>query len=310
MPWGKDILGDQDLIDEFVIFNGKDCLSTPFSWIKEIRLIRNTLLSINKYKYDIGFEPKGDLRHTLFMHYTNCKKTISYDYTGGGYLITDSFLPPDDTYHLIDEKLKLLELSGFKLDSTELIPQLIISNRYKDIAKEFINFHGLSDKIIIGVHPGASNVNKQYVYYPDVIMGLKKYLEAEYIILIFEGPEEYEIADQLVKVAEKNYIPYIHVKKSLKEYVALVSICNYMLCNDSAAGHIAAAYGIPVIVIFGAVSPETSRPKGINTVICISHSVICKPCTLPVCIKRTNDCITSITVEEVLNAFSKIIKRI
>jgi heptosyltransferase-2 len=267
MPWGKDILGDQNLVDEFVTFNGKDCLNTPISWIKEIRLIRSVLLSINKYVYDIGFEPKGDLRHTLFLHYTNCKATVSYNYTGGSYLVTNSFLPPEDTYHLIDEKLKLLELSGFKLDNTELIPRLIISKKYQSFTKEFISFYGLSDKIIIGVHPGASNVNKQFGNYSDVIIGLKKYLGSEYIIMIFEGPGEEEIADQLLKVAERNNICYIHVKKTLKEYITLVSICNYMLCNDSAAGHIAAAYGIPVIVIFGPVSPEASSPKGINTVI-------------------------------------------
>jgi ADP-heptose:LPS heptosyltransferase len=297
MPWAEVVLGDQNLIDDFVIFNGKDLLSSPKSIAKNYKIIKSTIKRINQKYYDIGFEPKGDLRHTLFLRYTNSDRTVTYDYTGGDYLVTDSFQPLQDTKHLIDEKFDLLKMSGFETEGFSLYPRLELTEEWKKYVNQFAIQNKLDGYHLIGVHPGASNVNKQYRYYPDVVSKLK---DDNVKFLIFEGSGEKKIVDEVCAVLWDT--EYIRVKKKLKEYISLVSLCDYMLCNDSAAGHIAAAYGIPATIIFGPVSPEVALPRGTGRINYVSHELKCKPCTLPVCSLGTETCIREITVDEVMNA--------
>lgn len=307
MTWGEVILGDQGLVDEFIIFDGKNKLSSPKQVLLNFREIKHTIKKINTKKYDVGFEPKGDLRHTLFLHYTNCFRTVTYNYTGGDYLVTDSFSPKLETRHLIDEKLDLLELSGFCIFDDDKTPQLSLSEEAQNMAKAFLIENGINNKQIIGVHPGASNINKQYCHYPELVKKIANNFGEDVVFAIFEGPGEKEIVDSIVFPIAKENIHYVRIKRDTREYVALVSICNYMICNDSAAGHIAAAYGIPVVVVFGPVKMETALPRGTNKVIGISHDIECKPCTLSDCPLGTDECIKNVTVEELYSGFTSIL---
>lgn len=298
MPWAKIVLGDQNLVDSFIVFDGKNKLSTPQSWIKYQKEIRSTLKEINRTRYQIGIEPKGDLRHTMFLHFTNCERTISYNYTGGEYLITDSFKPKTETKHLIDEKIDLLEMSGFKIDEIDLKPTLHLSSKGINYVYEFYREQNLKRKRIIGIHPGASISVKQFRYYPDLISAIDDKLSDDDIFMVFEASGEETVVAAITQRLEQLNRQYIKVHKKLKEYIWLVSLCNIMICNDSAAAHLAAAYGVPVFVIFGSVYPETALPRGKAEVRFVSHDLDCKPCTLPECPLHTEACIKDITVEE------------
>ncbi len=308
MKWAGTVLGDQGLVDEFIIFNGKDCLSSPAEVVKHFRLIRKTLNKINEKHYDIGFEPKGDLRHTLFMRFTHCDRTVSYNYTGGEYLITDSFTPRADTEHLIDEKLDLLEMAGFRINDEDRIPSFKVTGRRKAIADRFIRDNDLQGRDIIGIHPGASNRIKQFRHYPELVEKLSGYTDDDTVFCVFEGPGEEDVALEVTEKLKLLGQPYIRVKRSIKDYVAIVGICGIMICNDSAAGHLAAAYGIPAVVIFGPVEAKTALPRGHSQIEYVSHDMNCKPCTLPDCPLGTEQCISDITADEVVRKYMNIKK--
>ncbi len=306
MPWAEIILGDQKLIDEFIVFNGKDILSNVKNIVKNIFAIKKILNHVNLKHYEIGFEPKGDLRHILFLHYTNCDRTVTYNYTGGDYLVTDSFTPKKETKHLIDEKLDLLEKAGFLLNRDSSVPILKVSDKWKNYVLDFIKRNHLDSFIFIGIHPGASNTNKQYKYFPGVVKRIALSIEDNYKFIIFEGNGEKSIVDSVCSVLPVTR--YIRVTKKLKEYISLVSMCDYMICNDSAAGHIAAAYGITTVVIFGPVMPETALPRSSGKVCYISHNLECKPCTLPFCPLGTEKCISDISIDEVYQKVMEIVE--
>ena len=294
MPWAEVVLGDQNLIDNFIVFDGKNILSNPLHIIKHFKAIKRSLKEINKIKYDFGIEPKGDLRHILFLHYTNCRRTATYNYTGGEYLVTDCFQPLANVTHLIDEKNELLKMLGFKIEGYGC-PELKLTMEWKEYADRFKEENDLIGYTLIGIHPGASCVNKQYPSYPELVSRIRG-LNIKF--LIFEGANEKEIVDKVcVALDEKEYV---RIKKSLKEYISLVSLCDYMVCNDSAAGHIAAAYGISETVIFGPVLPENALPRGTGKIQFVSHKLNCKPCTLPTCPYGSNECIGEIKVNEIL----------
>jgi ADP-heptose:LPS heptosyltransferase len=298
-PWAETVLGEQNLVDRFIVFNGKDILSTPRSIIKSAGIIKKTLNEVNIIQYDLGIEPKGDLRYIWMLHKTKCRRTASYNYTGGEYLITDSFSPDDDVKHLIDEKIRLLTKLGFSSQGVNLIPSLKLSPEMKSNVDAYIDKNDLSGKYIIGIHPGASNSNKQFKRYADIIRCLKDKLIKEQIeFIVFEGPAEKDIVDTVCSALNECNFKYTRSKEQLKQYISLVSICSLMICNDSAAGHISAAYGEDVLVLFGPINMETAVPRGSGQIVAISHELGCKPCTLPVCPLGTDACINSITIKE------------
>jgi ADP-heptose:LPS heptosyltransferase len=88
--------------------------------------------------------------------------------------------------------------------------------------------------------------------------------------------------------------------------VSLVKRCDVLVTLDSAAMHIAAAVGTPFVALFGPTDPKRHVPLGSKNII-IRKDGICPPCYDPVC-KKENECMLSISAEEVIEAISKFIK--
>ena len=309
MPWAKDILGDQGLIDRFVIFNGKDCLSTPLDWLIRSGHIRSTLRKLNERSYDIAFEPKGDMRHSLFMRLTTSRRTVSYDYTGGSYLVTDSFHPRIKTEHLIDEKLDILEMAGFDIKGCERVPVLMLSDKRKRFAEDYRRRIGLRTNVI-GLHSGAGTENKLYRHFPEIvgfITGLQGIKEG-FDFLVFDDEETTE-TDEICEALDRAGARYFRVGRELDEFISVLSLCSHLICNDSAPGHIAAALGIQVMVIFGPINRETALPRGDKKVIGISIPMDCKPCTLPECPRRDNACMEQIPWQMITDGILALLDR-
>ena len=294
-PQSVCVLKSQGLVDEFIVFDGKEYLASPFSIMRNALLIRKVLNRINRTCYDIAIEPKGDLRHIWFMHHIKSNRSISYNYTGGDYLVTDSFEPREATKHLIDERLDLLEMAGFFIDRNNNTPRFVDEPRNRD-----------SLKYVIGIHPGASCKNKMYRHFGSIIDYIA-HIDKELQINVFCDPQDNnELTEGIIDSLERSGKKYKVIREDLELYIEHVSECNLMVCNDSSAGHIAAAYGIPVIVIFGPVEVATSCPRG-GRVICICHDCKCKPCTFEDCPQKTYECIEKIDINEIYSALEKMV---
>lgn len=308
--WISDQLIENGVIDEIVEFDALKCLSSPADWIRHRKEIKDTLGKINNKTYDIALEPRGDIRFGLFMHFTKARRKASFDIMNNAYMLTDPVKPDESIVHEVSHRLSLLERIGFDLSISVAYPQLDISNRQLEFVKNFVSSNELAGKKIIGIHPGASLAVKQYKRYPEVIASVIDEIDdkEKYAILVFCGKGEEDEAKRVYQEAINKDVKTIIVSEILENYIGLVSVCDCMICNDSGAGHIAAAYGIPVTVIFGPVLPEMYRPLGENGVYVVSHDLDCKPCYKRSCPLNTNACIDGISPNEVTDVFSRMLK--
>ena len=94
---------------------------------------------------------------------------------------------------------------------------------------------------------------------------------------------------------------------SIREMMAIISLCRLSISNDSGPMHIASAFGIPYIGLFGSTVPEASFPGG-EVGRGIYHAVNCSPCKFSVC-PVNHHCMTTISVEEVLSVAEEIIQQ-
>ena len=295
------ILKSQNLVDRFIIIKCPWVAPVNYS-LKNLTKFFFSARIANGVKYDLAFEFRGDWRSIFYMNFINAERKISYDYSGGEYMLTDAIVPDTGIENLTAESLHLLKQFGCTYDETETVPRLNLSMHEKEFVAEFKAERRLGGKFLIGIHPGTTQVVKRWDEnkYSELILKLSKTYN-DCVFLLYEGPNERNTVEAIEQVLEKNNIEYVVINKTLREYVLLVSLCQIMICNDSGAAHIAGAYNIPVIVIFGSRGPEFVFPFGSRQQEMISHKLDCKPCLQTYCKFGTLLCLTSITVNEVFD---------
>ncbi|HET6350111.1 MAG TPA: glycosyltransferase family 9 protein, partial [Candidatus Krumholzibacteria bacterium] len=87
---------------------------------------------------------------------------------------------------------------------------------------------------------------------------------------------------------------------SLGEFFALVEGARVLVANDSGAPHVAAALGVPTVVLFGSTSPAWTAPRGEHVHV-LQHRVHCNPCYRRTCPTQL-ECFHGISVDEVAGA--------
>lgn len=300
--WAETIFRNENLVDKYV-FVTKPAFTNQWTNKDYKIILNNALTEINKITYDLALEPRGDLRYIYFMSKCKARRKISYNYTGGECLLTDVIIPSDRVEHLLDDKLYFLEQLNFKFNELDRYPKLHLSSDDIEGNQQFLLDNQFEGKYVVGIHPGASLKIKQWKHYPELtrrIIGTYK----NCAIILFEGPGEKEIVDKVVNEIDGCIVPVVRSKTDISTYMRLLALCNLVICNDSGAGHIAAAYGDRVITIFGPVLPSLAKPYGENVVAVSDDSFGCKPCISSECY-RNCECIDSISVDDVFEAFKE-----
>ena len=85
---------------------------------------------------------------------------------------------------------------------------------------------------------------------------------------------------------------------TLAELKALIKRCDLLLCNDAGPRHIAKAFGVPVVTVFGPTHQAwTDTDYAMERKIQIA--VDCGPCQKKVCPLGHHDCMTGVSAEMV-----------
>ena len=97
----------------------------------------------------------------------------------------------------------------------------------------------------------------------------------------------------------------------LAEWVALLDGAAVVLCNDSAALHLAVALGRPVVTVFGPTNPSRTGPYGQPASV-LQAGLACMPCyyrRLKQC-PIQHQCMTDIDVEQVTRALTAAVSQV
>lgn len=148
------------------------------------------------------------------------------------------------------------------------------------------------------VHPAAAYATKQWT--PSGFADIANYLLLEFgLRSVFICAEE---ESGLLGDIERHSGGAIvgAVGWPLRDVVALISGARIFIGNDSGPAHIAAASGIPVVVIFGSSHSAVWRPWTDSNAVVVQNDFDCNPCAGDRCYTYSEPrCILSITTEQV-----------
>lgn len=235
------------------------------------------------------------------------KIPIRYGYStdGRGFLLTHHAPLPKGTCHQTEYYLHLLTPLGITDGSKRL--WLVTTDGENEAARQSIRSHGIDDdEQLVGINPGATYgtakrwSTERYARLADQLMESPKAR-----ILIFGGPGEEDLG-HAISSQMRHPALVLTGRLKVRELMAMIRQCDLFLTNDSGPMHIAAAFEIPLVAIFGPTDPQTTSPLGEKSLL-LRKQVDCSPCLLREC-PIDHRCMTRMTVEEVFEATGKYLK--
>ena len=160
------------------------------------------------------------------------------------------------------------------------------------------------EKSSLGINAGATYGSAKR-WYPERFAEVGAAFHKEYNIIIFGGPNEIEMAkdieNNLLSLGVNNYVN-LAGKTSVEELCANIGACELFVTNDSGPMHVAAAYQVPTVAIFGPTKyKETSQWKNGKSKI-VRKEMECSPCMKRECPLGHHECMKNITSTEVIEA--------
>jgi len=157
---------------------------------------------------------------------------------------------------------------------------------------------------LLGINPGASYGSAKR-WYPQEFAKVASDLSNQYDIVIFGGPGEKDIAADIEKgLIEEGAGNYQNLAGSatIPELIDHISKLDLFITGDSGPMHVAAAFQVPTVAIFGPTKDdETSQWMNDKSVI-VKKNLDCQPCMKRTCPLKHHNCMNLIKAVDVLDA--------
>jgi len=165
-----------------------------------------------------------------------------------------------------------------------------------------------SSLLLLGINPGASYGSSKR-WYPEEFAKVASELSNQYNIVIFGGPNEQDISLDIEKsLIEKgiNNFQNLAGNITIPELINHISNLDLFITGDSGPMHVAAAFQVPTVAIFGPTKDdETSQWMNDNSVI-VKNNLDCQPCMKRTCPLGHHNCMNLIKAVDVLDAVKRI----
>jgi heptosyltransferase-2 len=154
-------------------------------------------------------------------------------------------------------------------------------------------------KPILGLCPGAEfGAAKRWPapHYADIA---NRYLERGWQVVLYGSAKDQEVTGEIhAGCADHPACFDLAGRTELAEVVDLLSLSAAVLSNDSGLMHIAAALQRPVVVVYGATSPDFTPPLSPDSAMVVSD-IDCSPCFARECPLGHHRCMREILPDQV-----------
>ena len=237
-------------------------------------------------------------------------RRYGYATDGRSLLLSDPVAAPDrrTLVHQVRYYWELLKPLGLTGDPSA--PELVVfPEEEQAMAGRFAQGGLTATDVVVGINPGSTYGGAKR-WLPERFAEVTERLcrtiresrgqQASVVIFGAKGEEQLgrEIAARL---SSRSLI--LSGATTIRELMAAVKRCAMLLTNDTGPMHIASAFQVPVVAIFGPTDWRTTSPFGSAHTI-VRQPVDCAPCLLREC-PIDHRCMTRVTVDQVYDAATK-----
>jgi heptosyltransferase-2 len=163
--------------------------------------------------------------------------------------------------------------------------------------------HTPKTKPLLGINAGASYGSAKR-WYPQEFAACAIALSQRYDIVLLGSLSEKEIVGDIERILIQEGITNFHNlvgKTTIRELINKVASLDLLITNDSGPMHLAAAFGVPTVTIFGPTRyDETSQWMNEISII-VTQNLPCSPCMKRTCPLKHHECMKLIGADRVLS---------
>lgn len=242
-------------------------------------------------RHDIGITFRNQLHSSLLLSWTKTPITSGRKSWHSQLFLTHAIKPVHPS-HLVEQYRDITQ----RLSPMSLIIQNL---------RLHIPAHTYS-RPTLGINPGATYGSAKR-WYPEKFAEVARALSEHFDIILFGGPNEVGMANDIESRLNGINVTNLAGKTSIHELCSFIGGLNLFITNDSGPMHVAAAYQVPTVAIFGPTRhAETSQWMNEKSVI-VRHDMKCAPCMKRECPLGHHECMKSITSDEVIEAAKSLI---
>lgn len=298
-PWVLPLFDNHPAVDQIFPFKKTGAVGKDFREI--IRVAR----WIRRNRFDLAILFQNAFEAALLARLGGVRFSLGYNTDARGFLLSHRVIRNDAVLnvHQVEYYLSMLRAAGLQASSRE--PALFTAREDRVKAMDLLRSNGYNDSdFLVGLSPGA------------VFGGAKRWPLGRFArigdwaverwdakVLILGSLKERDICAGVSRLMTRDSLDLCG-RTSLGETLALINRCRFFLTNDSGLMHVAAAFSVPTVAVFGPTDPVATGPLGRNSRI-VRHDTECAPCLKPEC-PTDHRCMESIGPEEVWEEMEKL----
>jgi heptosyltransferase-2 len=259
---------------------------------------------LRRGRFDVAILLQNAFEAALLSFLAGIPRRYGYGTDGRAFLLSDAITVPHRTAlaHQTQYYLDLLRPLG--ITPFPSAPRLFVSDSEDERMRQRLTETGIqATERLIGINPGSTYgsakrwLPERFAHAADRVV---EQFGGRVVIVGATGEEALGRA-----IAEKMLSKPVVLsgRTSIRELMSIIKRCRLFITNDTGPMHIAAAFDVPVVAIFGPTDFRTTSPFG-ETHQIVRQPVECSPCLLREC-PIDHRCMTGVTVEHVYEAAAK-----
>lgn len=267
---------------------------------------------LRRARFDMAVLLPNSFKTALLCATAGIPRIVGYERDGRGFLLTDKLVPLKEDGRFVPNPIVKYYLglaSYLGSDSRDLTLELFVTDGERRDAEALLERAGLPRDLcrpaasggrpLVILNPGAQYGDAK-CWSPRRFAAVGDHLtrQRQAVVLVSGAPRERRIIDEVLDAATTPMIDLSRLGLTLGVLKDVIRRCDLMISNDTGPRHIAAAFGTPVITIFGPTHPEWTEiyfPLERK----VSVPVYCGPCQRKRC-PLDHRCMTEVTPEMVL----------
>lgn len=257
---------------------------------------------LRRERFDLAVLLPNSFRTALLVRLARIPRRIGYARDGRGFLLTDQLQPQREAGRFVPTPAL-----GYYLDlarrlgasSPDATMQLFTRPEQDEQVDAIWRDAGIrSDRPVVLLNPGARYGDAK-MWIPERFAAVGDQLIDDWnaTVLLSGAPNEQPILDAVQAAARHPLIELPSHNVGLGMLKSVMRRCDLVITNDTGPRHIAAAFGVPVITVFGPTDPRWTEIDFSDERI-VRIDVDCGPCQKKIC-PLDHRCMTRVTPDMV-----------
>ncbi|UCE99810.1 MAG: lipopolysaccharide heptosyltransferase I [Planctomycetota bacterium] len=254
------LLENHPYLNEVILFDRK-LLGKAWFHPRALASLLSLIRRLRSSKFDAVIDLQGLFRTASLSWLSGCKKRFGMANARefGHIFYTRKVAQDENCIHLVDFYLKIVQATG----ASDISVEFVFGENHKAVESVNILFknHGIQSKKYIVFIPGSAHSDKCWPV--ERFAELADRISSQFAlpILAVGTSSEKNTVEEIKSISNASITDFTGLT-NLKELVVLLKSARLVVSNDTGPGHIAAALGAPLVMMFSWSNPARIAPYG------------------------------------------------